>query len=39
MSERNDYQAYYYNPNTAIKYYRAMKEVKEKTDARVGDDI
>jgi len=39
MSERQDYQAYYYNPNTAIKYYRAMKEVKENNHARSGDGI
>jgi len=38
MGERKDYQAYYYKPNTAIKYYRLMKELKEETDARAGDD-
>lgn len=39
MAEKQDYKAYYYNPNTAIKYYRAMKEVKDNTDLRKGDDF
>ncbi|XP_059490092.1 NADH dehydrogenase [ubiquinone] 1 beta subcomplex subunit 5, mitochondrial [Neocloeon triangulifer] len=39
MGERRDYQAYYYSPNTAIKYYRKMREVKEGDVARAGDNL
>ncbi|XP_065334059.1 NADH dehydrogenase [ubiquinone] 1 beta subcomplex subunit 5, mitochondrial [Cloeon dipterum] len=39
MAERSDYQAYYYSPNTAIKYYRKMKEVKKEEKDRQGDNL
>jgi hypothetical protein len=36
MSERNDYQAYYYRP-AITKYYRIMHDEAEKNRERAGD--
>ena len=36
MSERNDYQAYYYRPAIA-KYHRISKEAAEELEALRGD--
>lgn len=36
MSERNDYQAYYYRP-TVAKYHRISKEAADELEALRGD--